>query len=75
MNAAAPTHLYVGRREVVLAEIGEHRSIYPGRWLVTPIDSVGAGDFDSEGVNTKRDAQRLVRELRRHYPNIEVIWL
>lgn len=74
MNTAAGTvtHIYVGRRETFLAEIGQHMEIYEGKWLVYPYCSNGDATYDAQAVGTKREAMKVVRDLLEHYPAAEV---
>lgn len=68
--------LYAGHRENVLAEIGEHLSIYPGKYLVALVGEPDFdAEFDAEGVNNKRELELLIAEYRRAYPNIQVVRL
>lgn len=70
-----PTVLYVGRREALLAEIGDHLAIYQGKYLVYPYDGEGNGNFDAEGATSKKQVNDLIRSYREFYPNIQIAWL
>ena len=71
MNAS-PTHLYVGRRERVIAEMGGLQYLYAGKYLASPY---GEPDFDSEGASSKKELKALIEEYRRAYPGIIICWV
>jgi len=62
-----PTAIYYGEREAIIAEIGEHKAIYGGKYLVCP---VGCGEFDAEGVGSKKALKELLAYYRENYPAI-----
>jgi hypothetical protein len=67
------TKVYVGHRDAMLAEIGEHLDIYKGKYLVYPVNDTD--QFDAEGVSSKRAVRDLLKDYRFHYPTIEVVWI
>lgn len=67
-----PTHLYVGRRENILAEVGEHNDIYEGKFLACP---VGEPQFDCDSAANITELRAIVEEYRSHYPTISVCYV
>lgn len=66
-----PTHLYVGLRDAVMAEVGTP-DYYEGKYLISPY---GDGQYDSEGCNTKAEVKECVREYVKQMPWLKVVWL
>jgi hypothetical protein len=68
---ANPTHLYVGPREAVMAEVGTG-DYYEGKYL---LQFYGEEEWGAEGVSSKKELRLLIKEYRQTYPGIQVIWL
>ena len=68
----APTTLYCGKRESVIAEVGGLTHIYPGAYLVQPD---GPAAYDAEGADTKADMNAVIAEYRSLFPSINVVML
>jgi predicted chitinase len=72
MTNEAPTTLYVGTREAVIAEVGGLSHIYEGKYLIQPY---GEANYDAVGVNTKKDLKGWVAEYKAAYPGIRVCYV
>jgi hypothetical protein len=72
MTTEIPTHLYIGRREAICAELCDQYAIYPGKYLVVP---VGEATWDAEGANSKATVKNLIADARRAWPNIIVCYV
>jgi hypothetical protein len=68
---ANPTHIYVGRREAVMAEVGTP-DYYTGKYLISPY---GEGRYDSDGCATLAETREQVKWWKRTVPGIKVVWL
>lgn len=64
-----PTHLYVGRRNNIIAEVGGLAHIYEGKYLAAPY---GEPSFDCIGANSLKELDAIIAEHRAYYPNIIV---
>ena len=71
MTEETPTHIYVGLRDAVIAEVGVP-DFYAGKWLVAPY---GKGNFLLEGCNTKAQAKECGRQYVKQVPGVKVVWL
>ena len=67
-----PTHLYVGKRDAVMAETG-CPGFYEGKYLAYPIGDIG--DWDAEGVNSKKDLKTVIACYRAAYPGIAIYYV
>ena len=65
----APTRIYIGRRENIIAEVGGLSHIYEGKYLIQPD---GDAAYDAVGADTLKDLKVLVAEFVKAYPSIEV---
>jgi hypothetical protein len=67
-----PDTLYVGKRDVVICELGDVAAIYPGAYLLLPD---GNAAYDAEGADTLEGIEALVAEYRALFPAAQVVWL
>lgn len=66
-----PTHIYAGKREAMMAEIGTP-DFYAGAFLVRP---VGDEEWDAEGFDTMEESRREVEYLRGVWPRAQICWV
>lgn len=72
MTEIAPTTLYVGPRDAVIAEVGGLTHIYEGKFLLQPD---GDAAYDAEGADTKKGLKELIAYYKTIYPTVAVVWL
>lgn len=68
----APTHLYVGLRAAVMAEVGTP-GFYAGKYLVAPFST--KADHPADGCHSKAEVAATVKWWRKEVPGIRVIFL
>ena len=68
----APTHLYVGTRAAVIAELGAP-DFYAGKYYLAPHSS--AHNFIVDGCDTRKEVAETVKAWRKDVPGITVVYL
>lgn len=68
-----PTHIYVGPRAAVMAEVGTP-DYYEGKYLVQPY-SAAEDFFPDVHIRTRKDLKDQVSWWKRSVPGIKVVWL